>query len=505
MPDEGVAPKRSLRTDLTRGPLTRTLLLFSLPVLGSNVLQSLNGSVNALWVGRLLGEEALTATTNANLVLFFLLGAVFGVGLAATILVGQSVGAHDLDRVKRVIGTTATFFLAISVVTAIVGAVLTEPILRWMHTPPEVQPLAETYLFVIFLSMPFLYGFTFLMMVQRGAGDARTPFRFMLLAVALDIALNPLLILGVGPLPELGIAGSAWGMLISQAIALVAMLIYLYVRKSDLRLAGGELHYLLPNGALMRTLIIKGLPMGAQMAVISLSSIIMMSMINEYGAATAAAYGIAMQLWTYVQMPAMAIGAAASSVAAQYVGAGRWDRVEQCARSGVMIILALTGVLVVLLYLLDPILVRLFLPSAPDAIATAERINDIAGWSFVLFGVTFVLFGVVRSTGAVTPPLVILFISLFGVRITFAKLVEPYWGADAIWWSFPISMTVSMLLSVAYYRWGRWRSAQMAPPIREVVEDAPNTGAGVPTLDARVARADIEPEKAQPQPATPIP
>ncbi len=502
MADQAAPTNRTLRTDLTQGPIARTLLVFSLPVLGSNVLQSLNGSVNALWVGRLLGEEALTATTNANLILFFLLGAVFGVGLAATILVGQAAGRHDLDLVKRVIGTTATFFLVISVVTALAGLSLTSPILRWMQTPPEVQPLAESYLAIVFLSMPFLYGFTFLMMVQRGAGDARTPFRFMLLAVALDIVLNPLLILGVGPLPELGIAGAATGMLISQAISLIAMVTYLYVRKSDLRLTGRELRYLRPDPVLMRTLVVKGLPMGAQMAVISLSAIVMMSMINAYGAATAAAYGVAVQLWTYVQMPAMAIGAATSSMAAQNVGAGRWDRVEQSARAGVMINLALTGVLVVLLYIVDPYVVQLFLPGEPGAVATAERINDIAGWAFVLFGVTFVLFGVVRSTGAVTPPLIILFISLFGVRITFAKLVEPYWGADAIWWSFPISMVVSMLLAGAYYRWGGWRSARMIAPVREVVEDAPSTGAGVPTLDALVACADMEPDR-PPEPAAP--
>src|SRR4029450_2940324 len=102
--------KAHARMDLTQGPISRTLLLFSLPVLGSSVLQSINGSINAIWVGRLLGEEALTATTNANLILFFLLGAVFGVGMAGTILVGQAVGGRDLDRAKRVVGTVATFF-----------------------------------------------------------------------------------------------------------------------------------------------------------------------------------------------------------------------------------------------------------------------------------------------------------------------------------------------------------------------------------------------------------
>src|SRR5690606_5775838 len=118
--------------------------------------------------------------------------------------------------------------------------------------------------------------------------------------------------------------------------------------------------------------------------------------------------------------------------------------------------------LVVLLYLVDPYILGLFLPGQANAIAIAEHVNAIASWSFILFGVTFVLFGVVRSTGAVLAPLLILAISLFGVRIGFATLMQPAWGADAIWWSFPISMAVSACLALAYYRWGGWRKARMS-------------------------------------------
>ena len=160
-------------------------------------------------------------------------------------------------------------------------------------------------------------------------------------------------------------------------------------------------------------------------------------------------------------MPAMAIGAAASSMAAQNVGAGHWDRVEKSALAGVLINVALTGSLVALLYMIDPLVVGIFLPGQAGAIATAEHINSIASWSFILFGVTFVLFGVVRATGAVTPPLLILVVSLIGVRLGFVIAVQPYWGADAIWWSFPTSMAVSAALAGAYYRWGGWRRARM--------------------------------------------
>ena len=104
--------------DLTQGPITRTLIAFTLPTLGSNVLQSLNASVNAIWVGHFLGEAPLTATTNANMVLFLLMAAVFGVVMATGIMVGQSVGARDLTQAKRVVGSSAVFIVLLSLATA---------------------------------------------------------------------------------------------------------------------------------------------------------------------------------------------------------------------------------------------------------------------------------------------------------------------------------------------------------------------------------------------------
>jgi putative MATE family efflux protein len=455
--------KPQARTDLTQGPIARTMLMFSLPVLGTSALQSLNGSINMIWVGRLLGPEALTATANGTLILLFMLGVLFGVGMAATIMVGQAVGAKDLPRAKKVVGTTATFFLAFAMTAALVGYFSADRILTWMGTPAEAHAMAAAYLRIVFLAMPFMCMFAFFVMAQRGAGDAKTPFWFNTLATLLDLALNPLLITGLGPFPRLGIEGAGASLLLSQAIGMGAMLFYLYRRKSELRLKRDELHLLTPDPALVRTIVLKGPPMGAQMLVISLSSIIMMSMINGYGAATAAAFGVAMQLWAYVQMPAMSIGAAASSMAAQNVGAGKWDRVEQSAHAGILINVLLTGSLVAVLYLADPYIIGLFLPNQPGAIAIAEHINSTAGWAFILFGVTLVLFGVVRSTGAVTPPLIILLISLFGVRVGFATLMQPMLGAEAIWWSFPLSMATSASLALAYYRWGGWRKARMAP------------------------------------------
>lgn len=452
------------RHQLTSGPVGRTLLLFALPVLAGNVLQSLNVSVNAIWIGHFLGEAALTAASNANIVLFFLLGVVFGVAMAATILVGQCVGAGDWDRAKRVVGTSAAFFAAISLAVALAGFALAPQVLGWMRTPVDAQPYAIAYLRIIFLALPFMYFYTFLMMTLRGAGDSKTPFLFLLLSVALDITLNPLLIFGVGPLPRMGIAGSALATLIAQLTSLAALLAWLYRKRHPLLLHRGEAQYLRIDREILRALVVKGVPMGMQMVVISSSALVMISLVNAYGSQTTAAFGAASQLWTYIQMPALAIGAAVSSMAAQNVGAQRWDRVARTAGVGVLFNFALTGTLVAIVYLFNRAALGIFLPHDAAGLATAQHLNAIVVWSFLFFGVSFVLFGVVRATGAVVPPLVMLFVSLWLVRIPFAELLQRRLGADAIWWSFPLGSLTLLVIAFLYYRYGGWREARMLAP-----------------------------------------
>ena len=457
---------KSPRTALIEGAIAPTLFFFTLPILASNVLQSLNGSVNSIWVGHYLGEAALTATSNANTILFFLLTLVFGVGMAATILVGQSVGARDVAQAKRVVGTSATFFVVGSLIIAALGGVATQPLLAVMQTPSDAMPYATAYLRIIFAAIPFLFAYTFLMMVLRGAGDSKTPFFFLVLSVLLDIALNPLLIFGAGPIPRLGIAGSALATLIAQVVSLASLLVHLYRARHFLWLHGAEWRLLRPDPRLLRALIVKGLPMGLQMIVLSGASIAVISLVNRFGSQTTAAYGAALQLWNYIMMPALAVGMAASSMAAQNVGARRWDRVRRTALTGVLFNVLMTGALVVILYLFNRAALSLFLPDGSDALALAQHINAIVVWSFVLFGISMVLGGVVRSTGAAVPPLIVLFVSLWLIRLPLAVALMGPWQADGIWWSFPVGAGVSAVLMWLYYRYGGWRRAHMLAPAR---------------------------------------
>jgi putative MATE family efflux protein len=278
----------------------------------------------------------------------------------------------------------------------------------------------------------------------------------------------------------MGIAGAAMATLISQGISLIALVVLIYARKHPLRLVGPDLAYLKFDGGLIRTLVGKGLPMGLQMIVISASALIVMSLVNGFGSRTAAAYGVAAQLWTYVQMPALSIGAAVSSMAAQNVGAGLWDRVARVTRAGIGFNIALTGAMVAVLYVAAPLVLGLFLPTDNDAVRIATHINQVVVWTFIPFGVTIVLFATVRATGDVWPPLIILTLSIVLVRLPFAYLFEPMWGPDAVWWSFAFGSGVALALSAAYYKAGRWKKAHMLGEERHPAGEPPDTGHGLP-------------------------
>jgi putative MATE family efflux protein len=452
--------RTSPSASLTEGAIAKTLVVFSLPILATNVLQSINVSINSVWVGRYLGGAALTATSNTNTILFFLIGSVFGVGMASTILIGQAVGARDVDQAKRVVGTSATFFLVVSVAVSFAGYVLSPSMLRAMHTPPDALRFAIEYMRVIFLAVPFIFLNAFVMMALRGAGDSRTPLAFSLIAVVLDIALNPLFIFGLGPVPAFGIAGAAGATLIANGVALSALLFHLWRQHHFLWLKRGELSYLRIDRRILVALVTKGIPMGLQMIVMSASAVVMISFVNRFGSATSAAFGAGLQIWNYVQMPAMAIGMSVSSMAAQNVGARRWDRVARIAGVGVAYSVLVTGALAGIIFLFDRHALGLFLTD-PEAISIGQHLNPIVITSFTFFGISMVLSGIVRATGAVVPPLLILFTSLWLVRIPFAWAMIPRWSADAIWWSFPLASILAALLSTAYYRYGGWKKAHM--------------------------------------------
>jgi putative MATE family efflux protein len=378
----------------------------------------------------------------------------------------------------------ACFLLTLGI--SLAGWFLAPGILHALATPGESYQLALDYLRMIFIAMPLLIVSIILTMGLRGAGDARTPLIFMLVTVALDIGLNPFFIAGIGPFPELGIVGSGVAMIIANLVSFTGMLAYTYAKDLPLRLRGAELAYLKPTAEEMSYLLGKGLPMGAQMLVMSAAGIIMVGLVNREGVMMTAAYGAAMQVFTYIQMPAFAIGAAISAMAAQYIGAKQWHRLDELTRAGMIVNGLMTGALTVLILLLDHPILVLFLGSGSPALPLAEHIQLLAAWNFVFFGVTMVMSATMRAGGAVWIPLAILVVTQFPVRLGFYYLTYGWLGSDAIWLSFPVSAFVSLGMAWWFYYHYDWRGKAMAEAAEEAMEqvqaDADPAGRSNPAL-----------------------
>ena len=457
-----LAPSAPLRGDLTQGPLLRTLMLFALPQLVGNVLQSLNGSINAIWVGQLLGDGALAATANANIIMFLLFALVFGFGMAATVKVGQAWGRKDIPGARRALGTALGLTGGIALVTTAGGMVLAPQLLDLLATPGDARGEALAYLRVVFIANPMATITTMIAMGLRGAGDAATPLRFLILTVVLDVILNPLLILGFGPIPPLGIAGSAWATVIATTVGLIGLVGWIYAKDLPLRLRGAELRWLKPHRAELGFILAKGLPMGAQMLVISGAGVIMIGLVNREGIVMAAAYGALLQVWNYIGMPAMAIGGAVSAMVAQHIGAAKEERVDAIGWAGSLANLAMTGALIAVLVPFDRPVLELFLGSASAAVPAALHIQDLAIWTYLPFGITIVLFGTLRAYGVIYAQLAVLLVSMYAARLGAYWLLYPVLGPDALWYSFLISSILSMLLTVAIYFYAPWRKRMLA-------------------------------------------
>ena len=439
------------------GPITPTLARFALPLLITNLLHALSGTWGAIWVGQVLGPQALTAVAIASVVLYMVMGSAMGIGTAAGVAVGQSMGAGDLRSVKRVVGSAVAFIMILSLAVAGAGWALAPAIVDGMQTPAPSRDFAVTHLRYTCLSMPSIFTYMVMMMMLRGSGDARTPFKFTLVWIGLSLLLGPLLLTGSFGFPRLGIAGLGLGSLLANATALGALVVYIYVKRSPIALHGDAVRHLRPDPVLLALLVRRGVPLALESVIVQGSYFMLLGMVNQYGANTAAAYAAAAQLWAYVQLPANALAAAMSAMAAMNIGAGRWPRVEQIALRGCLLSLGISSVTTGIVFALGDLPLRLFVPAGGVVLDIAWRINTHALWGWIALAVSMGLFAIMRANGAMLAPMLIFAATMWVFRVPFAVGLQPWLGDAAIWWSFPFGSICAALGACAYYRWGGWR------------------------------------------------
>jgi len=441
----------------TSGPITPTLARFALPLLLTNLLHSLTGTWGAVWVGRSLGPDALTAVATATVLMYMVMGSAMGVGTAAGVAIGQSLGAGDRAAVKRVVGCAIAFIGGLSLVLAALGWALTPLIVDGMAVPAASRGFAITHLRMTCLTMPSIFTYMVMMMMMRSSGDARTPFRFTLVWILGAVLLTPLLVSGAGSWNGFGMAGLGLAHLLANGLALALMVAYVYMKRSPIALHGDDLRHLQPDPVLLVLLVKRGLPMAAESVIVQGAYFTLLAMVNAYGAATAAAYAASAQLWAFVQLPSNALAAAMSAMAAMNIGAGRWDRVNQIARRGCLLSFCIASTVTVLMLALGTLPLKLFVPTDTAVLAMAWQINLIVLWGWIALSVTMGLFAIMRANGAMLAPTLIFAATMWACRVPFAHGLQPWLGEAAIWWSFPFGAVVSALVAWAWYRRGSWR------------------------------------------------
>ncbi|EMY4795321.1 TPA: MATE family efflux transporter [Bacillus pacificus] len=434
-------------------PIWKSMSMFLVPLLLSNVLQSVGQLFGMVVVGRWLGVNDLAAISAFFPLFFLLVSFVIGIGSGSSILIGQAFGAKNEDRLKAIVGTTLTFTFIIGVVLAIVGSIFAMDIMRLMGTPENIIEISVHYARILFISMPILFLYFAYTTFMRGTGDSKTPFYFLIVSTALNMILLPILIFGWLGAPKLDVYGAAYASVISTVITFIVMLVYLKKKNHPLQLDSTVRKYLRMDWGLLKLLLQLGIPASINMILVSLSEIAVIAFVNRYGSDSTAAYGVVNQVASYVQMPAVSLGITVSIFAAQSIGANQFDRLQKVVKAGIIMNYVIGGVLISLIYLFSRDILALFLTSQ-TTIEIAHSLVMITLWSYLIFGHAQIISATMRASGTVLWPTVIGVVSIWLVEVPVAYYLSYHTslGIEGIWIGYPAAFIVSLILQYAYYK-----------------------------------------------------
>ncbi len=386
--------------------LRKAFLAFLAPMLLSNVLQSLFGTINGVYLGQMIGVDALAAVSVFFPVMFFFISFVIGLSAGASVMIGQAWGAGEPDRVKAVAGTTMTVTLLLALAIAISGGLFARPLLIALATPSDVLDAAAAYAQIMMITMPITFAFLLLTAMMRGVGDTVTPLVALTVSTIVGLVVTPALIRGWLGLPMLGVASAAVASAVSGVVTLLWLHVHMLRHRHALAFDAAFLRAMRPNGALLRIVLRLGIPTAIGMVVVSLAELVLLGLVNGFGSDATAAYGAVNQVIGYVQFPAISIAISVSIFGAQAIGRGDSARVGAIVRTGIEMNLALTGGLVVLGYLFARPLMGFFIVDNA-VLGLAQQLLYIVLWSMVLFGMATVFSGAMRAGGTVWMPLLL--------------------------------------------------------------------------------------------------
>ena len=442
---------RNVRKPIDPRPLWLAFLAFLGPMVFANVLQSLAGTFNSVFVGQMLGTHALAAIAAVFPILFFLISLVIGVGAGASVLIGQAWGAREVHKVKAIAGTALALGLMLGVGIALVGGTATAALLHLLRTPPSVMDEAVGYARLMMLVMPVLMVFLLATQMMRGVGDTVTPLFALILSTITSCLLTPAFIRGWWGLPQLGVTSAAAASMGSFIVALLAMSFYMRWKNHPLAPDRELVRALRIDPKLLKLVVRIGLPTGMQAIVMSLAEIALLALVNRFGADATAAYGAVNQVVNYAQFPALSIAITASILGAQTIGAGRADRLGAITRTGLQMTLVVTGSLVVLGYLFSRHIIGVFI-TTPSVVDLAQNLLHIMLWSSVVYGCAAVVSGVMRASGAVLVPTCISIFCIVCIEVPIAYVLADRFGIEGVWMAYPVTFIAMLVMQSTYYR-----------------------------------------------------
>ncbi|KYO68100.1 MATE family efflux transporter [Thermovenabulum gondwanense] len=454
--------------DFTQGNIMKHLIKFSIPLFLGNILQTLYNTVDSIWVGKFLGPSALAAVSVSFPIIFLLISLVMGITMATTVLVGQYKGAQNYFMIRKTVNTSMFLLTISALVISVAGILLNKLILKLMNTPVELMEIASGYLNIILAGLIFTFAYNAVSAILRGLGDSKTPLVFLFYTTVINIILDPVFIFGIGPIPKMGVNGAALATVISQAISFFLAANYLNKNNHLFSINIRDFHY--DKDITVKILKI-GLPSGIQQTVVSIGMTAMMAIINTFGSLVVAAWGAASKIDSFAFLPSMSVGLATSSISAQNIGAGKYERVEELLKWASLLSLLISGTITLMIFTMPKLLLSMFTNDI-NVLMAGAGILKILGVSYIPFGFMWVTNGIIRGAGATFIPMVISIISLWLIRIPLAYYLSFHTAlkSNGIWVAISVSAILSTLLSYAYYLSGKWKKRVIEEEVNEIKE-----------------------------------
>lgn len=444
--------------NFTQGNIARQFIDFTLPIMLGNVLMSVYGIINMIWVGRLLGPDAVAAVAASLPIIMLMPAFLIGLGMATNVLIAQAFGRGDTAMLKRILSNSFFASILFCLLISFVALLFRHEVLGLVRVPVEIRGMALSYMTVMMASLVFQFFINWMNGMLRGLGDATTVVKILILLAVFNITFVPLCIRGAGPVPPLGVSGAAWGS--ALAAVLTGVIGYLYMVRYNPYINMRNWDYSLDWGIIKQVFVI-GVPASLQMIVVSLAAVIIVTLVNGYGTAVTAAFGIGMQIDMLATIPFMSIGMAATTIAGQNLGGQKPDRVFKTLRTSIYFGLAIGGVCAVVLFFFSREIGSVFLKESAQSAQVLNYVRGYYHWMafiFPCFAVIFSIQGVLRSAGDTMALLVMSFLAMFVIRIPLAYVLAGPGGLkqDGIWIAIVTSSALAAILNWLYYRRGTW-------------------------------------------------